>query len=390
VWGLTPETSNRHAWGDNVFIRRLAVLVAVLATCNVPEDLAAQANRIQVDGVRFGSTSAEAITVPYVIIGAGRQGSMLGGRLDLSGSIQFDVNAVDQSLINVEELTFNYGAGPLDFRIGVGDVSWGHSDVRSPVDVMAPRAVFLDAYNGARLGQPLLGLSAFSQWGDLEAVVFPFPRSPYMGGRLQRTWNGSSVRSELGWGESPIGGIRMTRVLGSTDIALSYVHGGERTLWISSDRPGEANVVIPSLRQGGLEVQLELGSVVLHTEGSLAERDGDNEARIVAGAEWYPKPYLTFMIEQGLTSLERSQASPLVDDIMLGGQLVTEEIRFSSQVFIDPDSGNQHYFVEARWTPTGRTAFELQLITWAGDTTQEPELALRQGNVLRASLLRYF
>ena len=373
-----------------MFLRCLVILVVALATCNISQDLAAQANRIQVDGVRFGSTSAGAITVPYVIIGASSQRSMLGGHLDLSGSIQFDVNVVDQSLINVEELTFNYGAGPLDFRIGVGDVSWGHSDVRSPVDVMAPRAVFLDAYNGARLGQPLLGLNAFSQWGDLEAVIFPFPRSPYMGGRLQRTWNGSSVRSQLGWGESPIGGIRMTRVLGSTDIALSYVHGGERTLWISSDRPGEANVLIPSLRQGGLEVQRALGSVVLHTEGSLAERDGDNEARIVAGAEWYPKPYLTFMIEQGLTSLDRSQANPLVDDIMLGGQLVTEEIRFSNLVFIDPKSGNRHYFIEARWTPTARTAIEVELITWAGDATQEPELALRQRNVLRASLLRYF
>jgi hypothetical protein len=53
-------------------------------------------------------------------------------------------------------------------------------------------------------------------------------------------------------------------------------------------------------------------------------------------------------------------------------------------------SGNRHYFIEARWTPTARTAIEVELITWAGDATQEPELALRQRNVLRASLLRYF
>jgi hypothetical protein len=96
------------------------------------------------------------------------------------------------------------------------------------------------------------------------------------------------------------------------------------------------------------------------------------------------------MVEQGLSSLNRAQASPLVDDIMLGGQLVTEEIRFSNLVFIDPKSGNRHYFIKARWTPTARTAIEVELITWAGDATQEPELALRQRNVLRASLLRYF
>ena len=373
-----------------MILRRLAVWVAVLATWNVSEGLAAQANRIQVDGVRFGGGSAEAVTVPYVIIGASRRDFVFGGRMDLSGSIQLDVTAIHSSLVNVEELTFNYNAGPFDFRIGVGDVSWGLSDVRSPVDAMAPRAVFLDAYNGARLGQPLLGLSAFSEWGDLEAVIFPFPRPHHMGGRLKRTWSGSSVRSGPKWGERPIGGLRIARVLGSTDIALSYVHGGERALWISSDGPGEASVVIPSLRQAGVELQRVLGSVVLHTEGSLAKRDGDTEARIVAGAEWYPKPYLTLMVEQGLTSLRRAQTSPLVDDIMLGGQLVTEEIRFSNLAFIDPKSGNRHYFIEARWTPTARTAIELELITWAGDATQEPELALRQRNVLRASLLRYF
>ena len=373
-----------------MIFRRLTVWVAVLATCNVSEGLAAQANRIQVDVVRFSGTSAEAVTVPYIIIGAGRRDSMFGGRIDLSGSIQLDVQAIDASLVNIEELTFNYTAGPFDLRIGVGDVSWGLSDVRSPVDAMAPRAVFFDAYNGARLGQPLLGLSAFSEWGDLEAVIFPFPRPPHMGGRLKRTWNGSSVRSGPKWGERPIGGLRIARVLGSTDIALSYVHGGERALWISSDGPGEASVVIPSLRQAGVELQRALGSVVLHTEGSLAKRDGDTEARIVAGAEWYPKPYLTLMVEQGLTSLRRAQTSPLVDDIMLGGQLITEEIRFSNLAFIDPKSGNRHYFIEARWTPTARTAIEVELITWAGDATQEPGLALRQRNVLRASLLRYF
>ena len=149
-----------------MILRRLTVWVAVLATCNVSEGLAAQANRIQVDGVRFSGTSAEAITVPFIIIGGGRRDSLFGGRIDLSGAIQLDVQAIDASLVNIEELTFNYSAGPLDFRSGVGDVSWGLSDVRSPVDAMAPRAVFFDAYNGMRLGQPLLGLSAFSQWGD--------------------------------------------------------------------------------------------------------------------------------------------------------------------------------------------------------------------------------
>ena len=84
-----------------MILRRLTVWVAVLATCNVSEGLAAQANRIQVDGVRFSGTSAEVVTVPYIMIGAGRRDSMFGGRIDLSGSIQLDVQAIDASLVNI-------------------------------------------------------------------------------------------------------------------------------------------------------------------------------------------------------------------------------------------------------------------------------------------------
>jgi len=373
-----------------VSLGRLAVLVAVVATWSSPECLAAQGNQVQADLVRFGDDSAESVTVPYVIIDAGLREFVFGGRMDFSGSIQLDVGAIDESLVNVEELTLNYSAGPFDFRVGAGDVSWGLSDLRSPVDVTTPRAVFFDVYNGPRLGQPLFGLSAFSQWGDIEAVIFPFPRPPHLGESLERTWDGSLVRSGGKWGERPSGGLRLARVLGSTDIALSYVHGGGRMLWVSPDGPGEAATLTPMLQQAGVELQRAVGSVVLRTEGSLGELDGKSEARIVTGAEWYPKPYLSFTVEQGWTSLHRAQASPLVDDIMFGGQLIAEEVRFSSLAFIDPNSGNRHYFVRARWTPSALTGIELELVEWAGDASREPTLALRQRSAFRVSLLRYF
>ena len=62
-----------------MILRRLTVWVAVLATCNVSEGLAAQANRIQVDGVRFSGTSAEAVTVPYIMIVQAAATPCLGG-----------------------------------------------------------------------------------------------------------------------------------------------------------------------------------------------------------------------------------------------------------------------------------------------------------------------
>lgn len=368
----------------------LAVLVALAGPLCGAAQLAAQTAVVAADVVRLSGGTPDPITVTYARLGIEGRTSLAGVPLAYAALIQADLDHFDASLVDVGEFLLRLTAGPIEGLIGIGRVAWGVSETRSPIDVMVPRAVFQDMSNGPRLGQPMVEVSVLGDWGNLDAVLFPFPRPPHFGGRLAETWGGLSVASGLEWGDQPVGGLRLTRTLGPTDIALSYVRGGDRRLWIIDQGLGDAALDIVSLEQFGFEVQHAVGSVVLSAEGSLEGPNGDVEARVVGGLNWFPTPYLTLTLEHGVTSTDPAEASPLLDDLMLGAQIITEDLRLSTQAFVDPRSGNQHHFVIARWTATETTAIELDVLAWTGDAAQEPALALRQTNAVTVSLIKFF
>ena len=131
-------------------------------------------------------------------------------------------------------------------------------------------------------------------------------------------------------------------------------------------------------------------SVSLRSEGVVSRSVGAWGGRLLAGVEWYPKPYLSLLVEQSLSTRRRTARSPLEDDLLLGARLLTEDLRLQSRLFVDPRSGNRHYSIASRWNLADLTSIELELIGSAGDPLREPPLALRQPRALLISLVRYF
>jgi hypothetical protein len=272
----------------------------------------------------------------------------------------------------------------------MGALRWGISELRSPTDVLAPKAVLWDATRGRRLGQPVAALNVFQSWGNLDVEVFPYSRPVDLGGELTETWSGRTLASDERWGDNPAWALRLSRVLGSADVAVSYLHGSDRGRWGSPVGVDEATLTAPSLRQLGAELQWSLGPTVVYAEAAWARRDGRDEARGTVGVEWYATPFLSLQLEQGLASDRPEARIPLATDLLLGARLFTERLRLAAQVAVDPASGNRHFWVDARWTVRELLAIEAELLGWGGDATREPSLALRQPNALRLSLIRYF
>ena len=235
-----------------------------------------------------------------------------------------------------------------------------------------------------------MSLTLFGGWGSLETVAFPVSRPTDVGGLLTETWGGLPLRSDESWGDHPGGGARLSRVLGPLDVALTYVHGSDRSFWAVPHPDGGAALDPPSLRQGGYELQWALGPVVLHSEGAVRRRDGTTEARGTVGGEWFPTPYLSFVVEQGWSGVDHEFRSPLWDDLLVGSQLVAEQLRLRPQLLVDMESGNRSYAVQVGWTVGAATSVEAAITGWSGDPTREPALAQRQRTALAISLARFF
>ena len=233
----------------------------------------------------------------YLRTRIGHRGSAFHQTFDLLVSGWLRPDDPSESLVNLEDATIRPVWGPIEFRFGAGDLAWGISETRSPVDVLVSRACLWHAGRGVRLGQPLVEANLFLPWGDLAVVAFPFTRPVHFGGLLSETWTGATLVTRESWGDHAGWGARFARPFGPVDLAISYVDGSDRSPVGAVPEVGAAMLEPPSLEQAGYEVQWATGPFLLYSEGAWGQRGGHGEGRANVGVEWFAAPYLSLVLE---------------------------------------------------------------------------------------------
>jgi hypothetical protein len=231
---------------------------------------------------------------------------------------------------------------------------------------------------------------------EVDLILLPLG-SPLQPGRLADiTWDGRRLEIPERWEVEAGYGFRLWRSFEAVDVGLWWMDARDRRSWITP-RPGDgtqgggsAPVRHPRTRQLGYALEWVLGPTVVRSEGALAHREGGWHSRALLGVEWFATPYLTLLLEQGLASDRDEAASPLVDDTLLGLQLVTERTRLGGGVAVDAGSGTRHLWSTLRWTATDRWAVELEWLDAWGSAGAETSAALRQPHALRLGGVRYF
>lgn len=362
-----------------------------LALCCATTAARAQTDLVALRTVRLAGEGNSARTTAFIHAQARRTGSIFGLPLRASGAVWLDLEAPESSLVNVDQLSLSREWNAAVLRFGIGDVPWGISEMRSPIDVLTPRAVLWNSWDGPRLGQPLVGLTLFGGGGSLELVALPFARPVHLGEYSWTTWSGLPIRSAGGWDDRLAGGMRMSRTFGSTDLRISYIDGWDQTFGTRTTSMSDAVVDHPRIRQLGFELEWVFRATMsLRSEGVVSRSVGAWGGRLLAGVEWYPKPYLSLLLEQSLSTRRSTARSPLEDDLLVGAQLLAEDLRIQARLFVDPRSGNRHYSIASRRNVGDLTSIELELVGSAGDPLREPPLALRQPSGLLISVVRYF
>ena len=368
----------------------MRLLCVALALCCAATGVHGQADFIALRAVRLDGAGGPARTAPILHAQAQRSGSLFGLPFRAAGAVWLDLKDLESPLLNIDELTLSREWDDATLRFGIGDVPWGISDIRSPIDVLTPRAALWNSWNGPRLGQPLAGLTLFGAGGTLEVVAVPFSRPAHLGGYSWSTWSGLSIESG-DWDDRFTAGVRATRTFGPADLAISYVDGWDRTLGTRAISPTEAVVDHPRIRQFGFELEWAFQTPVsLRSEGVVSQIDGVWGGQILAGVEWYPKPFLSLLVEQSLSTRRSDARSPLEDDLLLSARLLTEDLRLQGRLFLDPRSWNRNYSIALRWNVGELTSIELEYIGSAGDPLDEPPLAFRQPGAILISFVRYF
>lgn len=312
------------------------------------------------------------------------------------GAVWLDAGQIDASVLAPVELSLGRRWGWGGVRAGIGPVLWGVSDLRSPAAMSGPVGLLWSSVSAPAIGNPFLEFATRVDGMDVEAVLLPL-RPPTQSGRLTDvTWDGRRLDTSEAWQPEVGYGLRIWRSFDAFDLGVWWMDAQDRRLWIdpaplqSQGEGGQAQVRHPRTRQLGGTVEWVLGPTVVRGEGGLARREDAWHSRGLLGVEWFVTPYLTLLLEQGLASDRNGSASPLVDDALLGVQLVTETTRLQGGFAVDPGSGTRHLWSTVGWTATERVSVELEWTEAWGDILDESSSALRQPRALRLGGVWYF
>ncbi|MEM6913390.1 MAG: hypothetical protein AAF511_05385 [Pseudomonadota bacterium] len=206
---------------------------------------------------------------------------------------------------DLREGYYRYAGNTVDILIGAGKVFWGVAESRHLVDIVNQTDAVEDIDEEDKLGQPMVKLSVFRDWGTVDLFVLPYfrPRTfPGERGRLRfdPVINDDDPVYEDGDEEwNTDFAIRYSHFFGSFDVGVSGFSGTSREPRFAFSPQGvDANgQLIPfydQINQVGVDVQYTNEAWLWKFEGIVREGQGDTFAATVAGFE-----YTFFGVTQG-------------------------------------------------------------------------------------------
>ena len=303
-----------------------------------------------------------------------------------------------------------------EFRIGVGKVFWGVTETRHVVDIINQTDLVEDPDEEEKLGQPMLNLALFRDWGAWNFFVLPGFRERTFPGEFGRPRTiprpdperSAIFESDLEQAHVDFA-VRYTNTFGNWDVGLSHFYGTTRDPVFVPDvnRDGEL-ILIPRydiIHQTGLDVQYVVGSTAWKGESFLRQGQGRDFFALAAGFEHTLTGIFDTDIDLGLLAeyLYESRScctedgtvffNPLEDDIMVGVRVALNDPQGTDglvTMVFDRDSSAKVLRVEASRRIGDRIRLEIEGSVFIEIPDEDPLFTVRKDSFLQVKLQYYF
>lgn len=216
---------------------------------------------------------------------------------DFRGYARYDYDDDERTHVDINELAWIYIKGDWEFKSGISKIYWGVAESQHLVDIVN-QTDLVDTTDGeAKLGQPMIAVSRFTDYGTFSAYLLPYFRErtfPGVAGRLRTdpvvdvdaaVYESDKQQSHLDYA------LRWSRSIGVFDIGFSYFDGTGREPVL---RPNDdETALIPNyvqIEQLGLDVQATIGAWLLKLEAidrsASDEYASQNFQSLVTGFEY--------------------------------------------------------------------------------------------------------
>ncbi|NNE10360.1 MAG: hypothetical protein HKN20_17500 [Gemmatimonadetes bacterium] len=327
---------------------------------------------------------------------------------------RYDVEDDERTHFDIRELYWEYYSDWWEMRLGINRVFWGVTESVHLVDVVN-QTDFVENFDGEdKLGQPMLYVSMYRDWGTLDLFGLAGFRERTFPGEEGRLRTSPPVDDDDAIYESPGRdervdlAARFSRTFGDWDAAVSHFSGTSRdprfvfdpgTAGKTSDDDGPR--LIPAydlVEETGFTLQMTKGAWLGKAEVISQERLGHRGTAAAGGFEYTFGDVRRSGIDIGLLGeylfddRPRSWRGPFDDDWFFGTRIAWNDVQSTELLagaIVDFETGRAFVNVEGsrRLFTSWKAAIEIRALE--GLDADDPLYALRKDDYLRVSFAYY-
>ncbi|MDO6474890.1 MULTISPECIES: hypothetical protein [unclassified Alteromonas] len=311
---------------------------------------------------------------------------------------------------DLRELMWMHAADNWETRVGVSKVFWGQTESIHLVDIINQTDMVENIDGEDKLGQPMINLNVFGDWGTLSGFVLPYFRERTFPGEDGRLRPPVEIRENSALYESDDEqnhvdfALRWQRSLGDWEIGLSYFDGTTREPELLQATDENSTPFIQpyyaQIEQYGVDLLKVQGAWLLKFEGIYRAGQSEDFAAAVAGFERtsvgvFGTSYdLGVLMEYQYDEREDNFFATGQNDLMLGLRWVWNDIdgtEILSGFIQDLDESDTYSaFVEASSRMTDNWRWKMDAYFFSSDQTDDTFYYMRRDDHVQVALEYYF
>lgn len=320
--------------------------------------------------------------------------------------LRIDSEDAERSHADLREARWLIAKDDWELQIGVAKVFWGVTESQHLVDVINQTDLVENTDMEEKLGQPMMNLSLFNEWGTIDLFVLPYFRERTFAGnkgrlRSQLVVDTDHARYESGAKRYHLDvAARWSHSIGDWDMGLSHFYGTNREPLLAPNQ--QFNALIPFyeiMHQTGLELQKTTESWLWKLEVIRRETSFETFTALTGGFEYTFYGLFETDIDVGLIAEylwdDRNDelASPFEDDLMIGTRVAWNDEQ-STELLIgviqDMNSSDAVWNLEASRRIGHRWKLSLEGRLFNVDTVTNSMYQIRDDDYIQLELSRYF
>ncbi len=307
---------------------------------------------------------------------------------------------------DIREAYWLYKADSWEILTGFNKVFWGVTESNHLVNNINQVDLVEDLDGEDYLGQPMINVTKFHDWGQVDLYILPGFRErtfPGLDGRLRTPLpvdTGNPLyTSNLGQKHVDVA-LRYSHYFGDLDVGVYYFYGTGREPTLVPNQGGTA--LLPRydiIHQGGVDLQYTAGAWLLKFEGIVRAGQGGTFAAVTTGVEYTLYQIsgaadLGLLVEYLHDGRDRfAPLTPFDDDIFVGMRLALNDIQDTSVLagaIVDPSTSETFYTIEAERRIGDHYVVELRMRFFTGANPGEILFPIARDDYVQLRLARYF